>query len=62
MKNREILARMSNKNLALFLSYNANALDHCADCVFLNFCKNCEQSKNSCEKMILKWLESEVEE
>ena len=62
MKNREILARMSNKNLALFLSINANALDRCEDCVFLKFCKNCEQSVNGCENMILKWLESEVEE
>lgn len=59
MKNREILERLSNKNLALFLSYNANAVEHCDDCLFSNFCKN--WSEDTCEKMILKWLESEVE-
>ena len=58
MTNRDKLNNMTNEELATFIN---NIVDPCIYCIIYDFCNNCTPFI-SCENVICRWLESEVEE
>lgn len=61
MTNRELINRMSNKELAEFIK-DRQPVFYCGDCVLINTCDSDDSNNAYCITLLTEWLESEAEE
>ena len=62
--NREMLANMSNKELASYLFNISDICEMCSNCYYNDQYQShmCKDLRRNCDECIKEWLESEVEE